>query len=96
MIIALPTKDDSLEHIWFDPIKIEGDKIVAICANDPRNIAGLKCGDKKVLSRKDLSDWMITIGDDCYGGYTLRVAIKEDPRIAQQISFNFLEPEDYK
>lgn len=87
---ALPTTDGGIEHIWFSPTKIQGDKISGECANDPVKIPGLKIGDARTVSRDDISDWMIMIGNKCYGGYTIRVLAKRDPNAAPP--FEFMDP----
>ena len=84
---ALPTTEGGLEHIWFSPTKIQDDKIVGVCANEPGKIAGLKLGDTRTVSRNDISDWMIVVGTQCYGGYTIRVLAKRDPAAAPPLSF---------
>lgn len=84
---ALPTTDGELEHIWFSPTKIQGDRITGECANDPANIPGLKIGDIRTVSRDDVSDWMIVVGNKCFGGYTIRVLAKRDPSAAPPLEF---------
>ena len=84
---ALPTTDGGVEHIWFSPTKIQGDKITGVCANVPENIPGLKLGDTRTVSRDDVSDWMIVVGNKCYGGYTIRVLARRDPDLAPPLKF---------
>ncbi len=91
--IAMKTSDDGIEHIWFNPKEISGDKITAECANEPRNIPDLKLGDVRELSSSQISDWMLVVGDKCYGGYTIQVSIKAQPKMAEQITYEFVEPQ---
>ena len=49
---AIDSDADRVEHIWFTPIRIEGDQITARCANDPKNIASLRYGDVRTLDRE--------------------------------------------
>ena len=84
---GLPTRDDRVEHIWFEPIEINGDSIKASCGNDPVNIDGLKLGDVRTFKASELSDWMILSGNKCYGGYTVRVMAKMDPKNAPPFEF---------
>ncbi|WDQ18409.1 DUF2314 domain-containing protein [Rhodopirellula sp. P2] len=84
---ALPTSDGELEHIWFTPIKIEGDEITGECANDPENIPNLKLGDARTVTRSDITDWMIIVGQKCYGGYTIRVLSEREPDVAPPLEF---------
>ena len=76
---GLTTSNGSMEHIWFNPIEVDGDTITAECANAPRNIPGLKMGDVRDLKRDQITDWMIVSGNRCYGGYTLRVLAQRYP-----------------
>ena len=84
---ALPTTDGELEHIWFSPTEIQGDKITGECANNPVKIPGLKAGDTRTVNRSDVSDWMIVVGNRCYGGYTIRVLTERDPAAASPLEF---------
>lgn len=84
---ALPTSDGELEHIWFSPTKINGDQVTGQCANDPAKIPGLKLGDTRTVTRSDVSDWMIVVGNRCFGGYTIRVLAKRDPDAATPLEF---------
>ena len=84
---AIPTDDDGLEHIWFEPVEIAGDQIVAICGNDPEKVSNLKLGDKRTLNKDDISDWMILDGSKCYGGYTIQVLSRMQPKLAPPFKF---------
>lgn len=85
--LAMKTDADGLEHIWFTPLKIEGDQITASCANDPENIPGLRFGDVRVVDRADISDWLIMEREKCYGGYTIRVLAEQDPASVPALQF---------
>ncbi|CAD75675.1 YegJ family protein [Rhodopirellula baltica] len=84
---AMPTSGGELEHIWFSPIKFEGDEITGECANDPEDIPNLKLGDVRTVTRNDVSDWMIIVGKKCYGGYTIRVLSEREPDVAPPLEF---------
>ncbi|MCC9644460.1 DUF2314 domain-containing protein [Rhodopirellula sp. JC740] len=84
---ALPTPDDDLEHIWFEPTAIDGDQITASCANDPVNLPDLQYGDSRTVGLDSLSDWMLVKGNQCYGGYTIRVLTKRSPEAAPPLEF---------
>ena len=87
---SIPTDNNDTEHIWFNPKAVDGDEITAQCANDPDNVSNLKAGDIVKLNKKDISDWMIIVGDKCYGGYTIRVLVEKDPASAPE--FEFIDP----
>lgn len=84
---AMDTDHQGVEHIWFTPLKIEGERITASCANEPQGIAALKLGEVRELERSRISDWMILDGEKCYGGYTIRVLAEQDPSLAPQLDF---------
>ncbi len=84
---AIPSDADLLEHIWFTPIRIDGDRITARCANDPKDVADLKYGDVRTFNRSEISDWMIMENGKCYGGYTIRVLAELDPANAPDLEF---------
>ena len=84
---GLPTKDGSVEHIWFEPIEINDDTVKATCGNDPVNVEGLKLGDVRTFKRSEITDWMILSGNRCYGGYTVRVLVKMEPENAPPLEF---------
>ena len=79
---GLQTSDGNIEHIWFNPIEVDGDTIKAKCANEPRDIPDLKLGDIRYLKRDQITDWMIVSGNKCYGCYTVRVLAKKNPKYA--------------
>ena len=86
---AVGTSSGRVEHIWFNPVLIHGDRIEAVCANDPADVPGLKAGDTRELKKSDISDWMIMLNGKCYGGYTARVLAKRDP--SQKPPFDFAD-----
>ena len=87
---SLRADDGQYEHIWFSPTKIEGEMITGECANVPRNISGLSLGDSRTVGRDTVSDWMIIVGNKCFGGYTIRVMAERDPDRAPK--FEFVDP----
>lgn len=85
--VGLPTTDGSLEHIWFTPTEITELEITGVCGNNAANIPDLKLGDSRTFKRSEISDWMILVGDKCYGGYTIRVLTKLEPENAPPLVF---------
>jgi uncharacterized protein YegJ (DUF2314 family) len=84
---AIPTSDGELEHIWFTPTAFNGNEVTGRCANDPVKVPSLKLGDIRTVSRDDVSDWMIVIGNRCFGGYTIRVLAQREPGAAPPLEF---------
>ena len=85
--LAMQTDDDDLEHIWFTPIEIGDEQLIATCANDPKSVTGLQFGDVRTVDRSAVSDWMIMENGKCYGGYTIRVLSERDPDAAPPLEF---------
>ena len=84
---GIPSSDDSLEHIWFQPTEITDSEITGVCGNEPARVPGLKLGDTRTFKRSELTDWMILDGTDCYGGYTIRVLARMEPENAPALNF---------
>ena len=84
---GLETDDKSLEHIWFEPIAITETEFKGICSNDPADVPGLKYGDVKTFSLDRMSDWMIVVGNKCYGGFTIRVLAERQPELVHPLEF---------
>lgn len=90
--VRFDTPGGGSEHIWFQPTKIENGMITGWCGNEPDDIPGLSVEDVRTFSSEHVTDWMILVGDKCYGGYTIRVAIEAYPSAAQQFPYEFLDP----
>jgi len=84
---GVPASDGSREYIWFSPTEITDSEITGVCANAPAKVPGLKLGDTRKFKRSELTDWMIMDGSNCYGGYTIRVLVKMDPKNAPPMNF---------
>lgn len=84
---GLETADGGVEHIWFTPTKITATEITGLCSNDAAGIPDLKYGDLRSFPRSRLSDWMIVVGDTCYGGYTIRVLSDMHPEEVPPMAF---------
>lgn len=72
--VALPTEDDSLEHIWVESIKpgTETEDWSGVLANEPRDLKGMKLGSPVTFPQADIEDWMVMKEDGGYeGGYSL-------------------------
>lgn len=84
---GLKTSGGDIEHIWFNPLEVDGDTIIAECVNDPEDIFDLKLGDVRELKRDQITDWMIVSGNKCYGGYTIRVLSDRNPKNAPSFQY---------
>ena len=53
------TENNQYEHIWFELLKAEGDRIWAKLTQEPYYIAGLHVGDEGWYTLKEITDWII-------------------------------------
>jgi uncharacterized protein YegJ (DUF2314 family) len=63
------------EHIWANQVVREGDKVSATISNQPRDIAGLKMGQRVTVPVSRLTDWMFVRDSKYHGAYTLRAML---------------------
>lgn len=62
------------EHMWFGDIDFDGVAVTGTLMNAPRWIGTVKEGDAVRVPLAELSDWLCTIADTVYGGFTIQVA----------------------
>lgn len=61
-----PDSGSEKEHLWFDVLSIEGDKIEGKLLNQPYWISGLNEGDINTYPLEVLTDWLIYSPDNTY------------------------------
>ncbi|MFV0445710.1 MAG: DUF2314 domain-containing protein [Planctomycetaceae bacterium] len=59
-------------------------------ANVPVGVPHLKLHDIRTVSRDAVTDWMILVGDKCYGGYTRRIVTQRS--LASAPPYTFVDP----
>ncbi len=70
-------KDGKAEHIWLTDVQFTGNRFVGYVDNHPRNIPGLKVGDKVSVNPNEITDWLYVHDGKMVGGYTVRVLMTE-------------------
>ncbi|QDU93641.1 DUF2314 domain-containing protein [Lignipirellula cremea] len=85
--VGMDTSSGGKEHVWFTPISMEGTKITASCSNEPVEIPDLNFGDVRTFEKSQVSDWLIMQDGKCYGGYTVRVLMEQQPGGAPDMEF---------
>jgi uncharacterized protein YegJ (DUF2314 family) len=70
-------KNGKAEHIWLTDVHFVGNRFVGLVDNRPRDIAGLKLGDKVSVNPNEVSDWLYVHDGQLVGGYTVRVLMAE-------------------
>jgi len=73
--VAVPAKDGSSEHIWMSDISVNGDEFTGIVNNDPKDVAGMKIGDRASFVKTDVSDWQFMKDEKLFGHYTTRTML---------------------
>lgn len=73
--LALATPDGGEEHIWVDNLRIDGDRMFGMLANEPGNLPGMRRGSPVEIDHARVSDWSIDGSEGMYGNYTTRVML---------------------
>ena len=63
--------------MWCSDVQFDGVGISATLVNQPNWVRSVKNGDRVRLRLDEISDWMYTIQDEVFGGYTVNV-MRED------------------
>ena len=74
------TQNGETEHIWMQLTGHDSDGFTGLLANDPVNGNKFKMGDRMEVAMADVEDWMVRTGEEMYGGYTVRVMLKDMPK----------------
>lgn len=70
--LGLTGEDGYKEFIWAEPIRREGDEVVARLANDPVHLQNLRLGSQVRISEDLVSDWTYEKNGKAYGHFTTR------------------------
>lgn len=61
------------EHMWVGDVDFDGQFITGTLLNEPNWLNHVHEGDPIKVPPKEVNDWMYTIFDDAYGGFTVQV-----------------------
>lgn len=64
---------DAVEHMWLSEIDFDGKVITGELMNSPNNLKSVKQGDKVSMPLSQISDWMMVLVGDVYGGFTVNL-----------------------
>ncbi|MCK1578080.1 DUF2314 domain-containing protein [Bradyrhizobium sp. 168] len=68
------------EHIWMAEVKkLPNGAYSGLFANEPRDLAGKRAGDKVEFTEADISDWMFMRNGKIVGGETIKPTLKSLP-----------------
>src|SRR5688500_15826867 len=77
--VKAPFSDDGdltsseVEHMWLSEIDFVGRQITGELMNSPNNLESVKQGDKVSMPLSQISDWMMVLVGDVYGGFTVNL-----------------------
>lgn len=74
------TQNGATEHIWMQLTDYQHGTFTGLLANDPVNGSKYKMGDTMKVAKADVDDWMISTGNELYGGYSVRIMLKDMPK----------------
>ena len=64
---------DRTETMWLSDVQIRGDEFAGLIGNDPQILTQLKCGDEATVGIDEIHDWMVLVGDEMIGAFTVHV-----------------------
>jgi uncharacterized protein YegJ (DUF2314 family) len=70
---------DVVEHIWLSDVTFSGNRFHGYVDNRPREIKGLRLGQRVSVNPGEISDWAFVENGRLVGGYTIRVLYAELP-----------------
>lgn len=62
-----------VEHMWVSEVGFDGDELSGVLLNSPNALSTLAEGDGVSLALSRVGDWMYTINDRAYGGFTVNL-----------------------
>ena len=65
-----------VEHMWFNDIDFDGIHVRGILLNQPNQLTNIKQGDSVDIPLGEITDWLFTIDEKAYGGFTIQVLRK--------------------
>ncbi|WP_018610504.1 DUF2314 domain-containing protein [Uliginosibacterium gangwonense] len=62
-----------VEHMWISDIQFDGITVSGILVNSPEWVSTVQEGDAVSAPLQEIQDWMYSLGDQAYGGFTVDV-----------------------
>jgi uncharacterized protein YegJ (DUF2314 family) len=77
---------DIKEHIWLSNVTFSGNRFHGYVDNTPKEIKGLKLGQRVSVNPNEISDWAYIDSGTLVGGYTIRVLCAScDPAVKARV-----------
>jgi len=78
--VKIPITDgDQTEHFWLIDVAYVDGEFSGIINNEPGMVSNVRIGDKRQVSKAELSDWMFMRDGKMHGNYTLRPLLAAMP-----------------
>lgn len=61
------------EHMWINNIDFDGKTIRGVLVNDPHELTNIKNGDEVTKNLEEISDWLFSLDNKTYGGFTIHL-----------------------
>ena len=86
-------RDGMIEHLWLSDVTFKGGRIHGRVDNKPREIIGLKMGDRVSVNPNEITDWAFVDNGVLVGGRTIRVLFHNLPPERRQ---DFLKQANFR
>jgi len=78
--VKVPITDgDDTEHFWLVNVSYANGQFAGTIDNEPGIVTNVRIGDKRQVSKGEISDWMFMRDGKMYGNYTLRPLLAAMP-----------------
>lgn len=78
--VKAPIQDKGeTEHFWITDIVYRDGKFEGVIGNEPGVVSNVKLGQKWVVKKSEISDWMFMRDGKMHGNYTMRPLLKTMP-----------------
>jgi uncharacterized protein YegJ (DUF2314 family) len=78
--VKAPISDQGrTEHFWVNDVSFQNGEFKGTINNEPGIVSNVKMGQKWMVKKDEISDWMYMRGGKMYGNYTMRPLLKAMP-----------------
>jgi uncharacterized protein YegJ (DUF2314 family) len=78
--VKVPITDNGqTEHFWLIDVSYRNGQFEGVINNEPGMVKNVRLGEKRKVSKAEISDWMFMRGGKLYGNYTMRPLLKTMP-----------------
>ena len=86
-----------IEHLWLADVTYKGGRFHGTVDNRPKNIPGVKMGDRVSVNPDEITDWAFVDRGALVGGYSIRVLFNELPperkqALEEEANFRITKP----